>query len=93
MSRLKRKVEQYWIPGISESSQRTVLLFSVGRNGELSNLRIARSSGNEQVDRAALEAVRQSVPFEQLPAAYTRSSVEIEFTFDVGILGGGPTIQ
>ncbi|MEO0802176.1 MAG: energy transducer TonB [Cyanobacteria bacterium J06642_2] len=93
MSRLKRKVEQHWIPGISETSQRTVLLFSIGRNGNLSNLRVARSSGNEQVDRAALNAVSQSVPFEPLPAAYTRSNVEIEFTFDVGILGSGLSIQ
>ncbi|MEO1132568.1 MAG: energy transducer TonB [Cyanobacteria bacterium J06639_1] len=88
MERLKRKVERFWIPGSSQSSRRTVALFSVGRNGELSELRLSRSSGNELVDQAALEAIRQAVPFETLPNAYKGERIDIEFVFDVNVLGG-----
>ncbi|GAB4350537.1 MAG: hypothetical protein OHK0047_44510 [Leptolyngbyaceae cyanobacterium] len=87
LARLQRRVEQNWIPGQTGASLRTVVIFSIGKNGELRNLRLGRSSGNPLTDDAALNAIQRSSPFEQLPASYDGSSVQINFTFDINVLG------
>jgi TonB family protein len=85
-------VERNWIPGASTSSRRTVVTFTIGRGGELSNVGIAQSSGNPQTDSAALAAIQRTT-MEPLPAEYTGSSVAINFTFDLNVLGGGISTQ
>lgn len=84
---LQRKVEQNWIPGQSGSSRRTVVLFSVNRSGQLLDVRLSRSSGNASVDDAAMSAIRRASPFMALPPEYQGSSVQINFTFDINVLG------
>jgi len=87
LARLQRRVEQNWIPGQTGSSLRTVVIFSIGRNGDLRNIRLGRSSGNQLTDDAALNAIQRSAPFEPLPSGYEGESVQINFTFDINVLG------
>ncbi|MEN9271008.1 MAG: energy transducer TonB, partial [Thermostichales cyanobacterium HHBFW_bins_127] len=87
LARLQRRVERNWIPGQTGQSLRTVVIFSIGRNGELRNLRLGRSSGNSLTDEAALNAIQRSAPFEPLPSGYDGDSVQINFTFDINVLG------
>ncbi|MGF1577621.1 MAG: TonB family protein, partial [Cyanophyceae cyanobacterium] len=84
---LKRRVEGNWIPGQSGASRRTVVVFSVGRNGSLSNPRISRSSGHQPTDDAALQAISRASPYMALPAEYVGDAVQINFTFDINVLG------
>ena len=88
LAQLQRAVEQHWIPGQSNSSRRTVVLFTIGRSGQVSNVRLAASSGNQQTDAAAISAVQIAAPFLPLPAAYDGSSIDIHFTFDLTVSGG-----
>ncbi|MEN9204165.1 MAG: energy transducer TonB [Thermostichus sp. DG_1_5_bins_95] len=87
LAALQRKVEQNWIPGQTGTSRRTVVIFTVGRGGELQSLRLGRTSGSQQTDDAALQAIQRAAPFLPLPEAYEGSSVTINFTFDINVLG------
>jgi periplasmic protein TonB len=53
--------------------------FSVGANGGVSAIRIARSSGYAVLDEAALATVQRAAPFPAIPAGAGRSS----WTFSV----------
>jgi TonB family protein len=81
MEALKRKIRPYWDASDSDKSQPTVIHFFIYRNGNISNLRVACSSGSQGVDQAAIDAVRQAAPFSALPAAYLGNAIEIDFTF------------
>lgn len=56
--------------------------FTVLRSGEITGLRVERSSGWSTVDQSATQAVRNSAPFSKLPPTYTddRLDVAIDFT-------------
>ncbi|MEA3409334.1 MAG: TonB family protein, partial [Candidatus Eisenbacteria bacterium] len=56
--------------------------FTVVRTGSITNLRIARSSNWSTIDQSALQAVRDSAPFAELPSTYLgdRLDVTIDFT-------------
>jgi TonB family protein len=59
-----------------------VVTFQILGNGSITNVEIARSSGNASVDNSARRAVLDSSPLERLPADYRGSSVNVEFWFD-----------
>lgn len=56
--------------------------FTVLRTGGIINLRVSRSSDWPTVDQSAMEAVRSSAPFAELPGTYLgdRLDVTIDFT-------------
>ncbi len=88
MKDLQRRIRRNWFPPKGDESKRVVVIFTVHRNGELSNLRIEKSSGTKIADQAAVQAVQNSAPFRQLPAG-SAESVDIQFTFDYNVFGGG----
>jgi TonB family protein len=87
LQQLQEQVRRHWIPGLTQSSRRTVLHFTVSRAGLVSNIRIAQTSGLSMTDEAALNAVKQAVPFAPLPTAYTENYINIQFTFNINIYG------
>ena len=87
LQQLQEQVRQQWIPGLTQSSRRTVLQFTVSRAGLVSNLRVAQTSGLSMTDEAAVNAVKQAVPFAPLPTAYTQNYINIQFTFNINIYG------
>lgn len=87
MRELESKIKRNWHPPKGDTSKRVVLLFKIGRRGELLSVRVSRPSGSSANDQAAISAVQMSAPFRALPPEFTGSSVEIEFTFDYNVLG------
>ncbi|MCD8025162.1 MAG: TonB family protein [Candidatus Gastranaerophilales bacterium] len=87
MRELESKIKRNWHPPKGNESKRVVLIFKIGKRGELLSVRVSKSSGAQDNDNAAISAVQMSAPFRALPAEYTGSSVEIEFTFDYNVLG------
>lgn len=67
INRAKRRV-----PGGARGS--VVVSFVVGAGGDASGIRIARSSGEPALDKAALESVRRAAPFAKIPDGAGRSS-------------------
>ncbi len=53
-----------------------VVAFAVGSNGSVRSARVARSSGVNSVDQAALQAIRKASPFPPIPANAGRSTWE-----------------
>src|SRR5690606_25784498 len=53
-----------------------LVAFSVGLNGRVRSARVARSSGVDSVDQAALQAVRRASPFPPIPANAGRATWE-----------------
>ena len=56
--------------------------FSVGADGSLSGERVTKSSGDESLDNAALEAVRSARPVGPKPAGFA-SSVNVPISFTI----------
>lgn len=88
MADLQRRIKRAWFPPKGNESKRVVVVFKVHTGGELSNLRIDRSSGLAIADQAALKAVENAAPFRPLPAG-APADVDIQFTFDYNVFGGG----
>ncbi|WP_143842178.1 TonB family protein, partial [Nostoc sp. 106C] len=87
LNQLQQRVKQQWLPGLSQSSRRTVLNFSVNRSGQLSNLQLAQTSGFSVTDQAALNAIQRAAPFAPLPTGYPNKYIHIQFTFDITVDG------
>jgi TonB family protein len=77
---VKQQVDRQWHSG-PEQRSRVVVVFSLGRSGEIVNLGLSHSSGNPAADRAALAAVQQAAPqFGPLPSGYDEQSLRVELT-------------
>ncbi len=88
MADLQRRIKRAWFPPKGNESKRVVVIFKVHRGGELSNLRLEKSSGLAIADNAALKAVENAAPFRPLPAG-AGDDVDIQFTFDYNVFSGG----
>ena len=87
LNKLKQRVRQQWLPGMSQSNRRTVLNFTINRSGQVSNLNIAQTSGFSVTDEVALNAIQRAAPFAPLPTGYPKNHLDIEFTFDINVYG------
>lgn len=88
MADLQRRIKRAWFPPKGNESKRVVVVFKVHRGGELSHLRLDKSSGVAVADEAALKAVENAAPFRPLPAG-APDDVDIQFTFDYNVFAGG----
>jgi periplasmic protein TonB len=64
------------------SAPRVYVEFKIARDGTISGIGLAQSSGNPDVDRSAIRAVEASNPLGPLPSDYSGSSVSVSFYFD-----------
>ncbi|MHC5598796.1 MAG: TonB family protein [Nostoc sp.] len=87
LNKLKQRVQQQWLPGMSQSNRRTVLNFTINRSGEVSNLNIVQTSGFHVTDEVAMNAIQRAAPFAPLPTGYPKNYIDIEFTFDINVYG------
>ncbi|MBW4458132.1 MAG: TonB family protein [Nostoc indistinguendum CM1-VF10] len=87
LNKLKQRVQQQWLPGMSQSNRRTVLNFTINRSGQVSNLNIVQTSGFNVTDQVALNAIQRAAPFAPLPTGYTKNYIDIEFTFSINVYG------
>ncbi len=63
-----------------QSPKHPVVIFRIHRDGHISDLCLARSSGNEKCDDEALERIKNNAPYPPPPAG-SNESIEIQFTF------------
>jgi len=71
---LEKINERWWIKAgaVTETqAQDAVVVFVIGKGGEIVDLKIRRSSGSREVDRAITETIREMTPFPSLPGSYT----------------------
>ena len=87
MRELQRRIKMNWEPPKGNESKRVVLLFKIARDGRLLSVRVFKSSGVPNADKAALSAVELTAPFKPLPADFRGASIDIQFTFDYNVFG------
>lgn len=79
---LKRNILTKWKVPAGLDSYGTVVHIKVGKDGQLLNLNLVKSSGSVVVDEESIKAVKYSAPFKPLPASYNKDSIDIQFNFD-----------
>lgn len=77
LDRLLSLIDANWQRPALGSGVRAVLSFRIERDGTLSELRVAESSGYNSFDLAALRAVQNASPFPPLPRAYRSDSLGV----------------
>ena len=65
----------------SSKQGKAAVEFSVSRDGTASDVKLAQPSGDDAMDKAALDAVRQSSPFPELPHEYKGQSISLRVHF------------
>ncbi len=87
MRELQRRIKMNWDPPKGNESKRVVLLFKIAKDGRLLSCSVFKSSGLQNADKAALNAVHLAAPFRPLPPEYKGQSIDIQFTFDYNVFG------
>jgi periplasmic protein TonB len=83
---VQRRVSSNWLQSTVDPSvataPRSIVTFTILRNGTVTNIQVTHSSNNYSVDGSGIRAVRDSSPLAPLPPEYSGSNVNVEFWFD-----------
>ena len=88
MADLERHIKRCWHSPISVIDRRAVVRFKISANGQISDLRLAKSSGQADLDQSCLKAIKDAAPMRGLPIG-AADPVDIEFTFNYRQIHGG----
>lgn len=70
-------IQSHWLRPAIGGGVEVVVHYRIRRNGDISELRITRSSGYSSFDLAALRAVRSAAPFPRLPQGFRHNSLGV----------------
>jgi TonB family protein len=76
-----QKIEKNWLKPKIQPEKKVVVVFKIELAGEVSELKCQHSSGSKQWDESALDAIRNSSPFDPIPQDWDRP-MELQYTFD-----------
>lgn len=80
---LDRKIKSNWLPIRSEDFRELKISFKLDKDGNASDIKVIKSTGDEKMDNSGLEAVRKSSPFGKLPEnVIMPESHHVVFAFD-----------
>jgi protein TonB len=84
---VRQKVAQKWRQGDVDprirSAPPAIVTFTIRRDGSISSVRLAQTTGNLALDYSAQRAIADAAPFPALPAGYGKNDVSIEFWFEL----------
>jgi len=86
LARIVFVVRRNWYAVIPESARlgqrgRVAIVFEILKDGSVPELRLVSSSGADALDRAALAAIRASIPFAPLPEEFKGNHLVLQFIF------------
>ncbi len=87
---LVRDVRIKWYASMPEAALKgekgeAVIRFRIESNGEVKDVSLERNSGNDVLDQAAIQAVRNASPFHPLPIAFKGPSITLRFIFNYNV--------
>lgn len=81
VNELKRDIQWNWKVPKGYENKKVELFLRIAKDGKLIILNVKRTSEVGEVDNAALNAVKKCVPLNPLPSKYSKSYLDIIFTF------------
>ncbi|MDR3616011.1 MAG: energy transducer TonB [Candidatus Obscuribacterales bacterium] len=84
IGRVQERIKRAWFPPKRSKSVHAVALFQVNREGQVLSCELSPSSGDSEVDRAAMSAIKNASPFSGAPDGMP-SRIPIRFTFDYNV--------
>jgi len=81
---IKQRVADGWFPPYAArigATGRTVITFRIQKSGAVGDIKLRETSGNESLDRAALNAVRSVSYLPPLPDDYAHDTLGVIFSF------------
>jgi len=75
-----RKISENWDDQARDVTQ-PVIVFEIGRNGQVGSVKVEKTSGNALYDQAAIRAVRNANPFPNLPDDFKASVLRVHLSF------------
>lgn len=87
MRSLQRRIKSNWNPPKSDDSKHVVAVFNVNKKGEITNIKIVKSSDNITMDAAAIDAIKKVSAYAPLPKGFKGNDIDINFTFDYNVWG------
>ena len=84
LRQLQSKISQSWAPprAATAGGERAIVVFEIGRDGQIKEPAVERSSGNAIYDQSALRAVMEASPFPPLPPEFRAPSLRVHFGFE-----------
>jgi len=85
MERLKEKIEGVWVYPRSAAEKGIygdlIIQFTIRKDGSLVSAKVVRTSGHQELDKAAVQALREGEPYWPLPAGWEEDSLTINGHF------------
>jgi len=82
---LQNKIKNAWFNtaiASSEGSKIASIACRIHRNGQVSDVRVYQSSGDNNLDTSGLRAVKRAVPFPPMPASNPNQFIDVIFEFE-----------
>lgn len=81
VQKVKEAIKANWHPKAGLEERSVHVVFSIREDGSVHDIKITKSSGSQEVDQSALEAVQAASPFGQLPPG-APAEIEIQYNFN-----------
>lgn len=79
--KLQHKIKKAWVIPEKTPKKAAKVRFTINTNGALVSAKVSQSCGSAKCDTAALKAIENAAPFDELPKN-APNTVDIEYTFD-----------
>ncbi len=84
-TRLRDLVAQKWKTGdlYNQAAPPVAVMFTIRRDGSVSNVKVAETSGNRALDFSAMRAIQDAAPFPALPPQFPQSQADLTLRFQL----------
>ena len=77
------KITKKWTPPQTDKDADVTVEYTIMKNGYVKDPRIVKSSGNNAIDKSAIDALNNASPLPPLPLSYDKDSINVKFNFTV----------
>ncbi|HEY9733958.1 MAG TPA: TonB family protein [Drouetiella sp.] len=87
-----RQLTQVLSPPASEKPNQITVVFQRKSDGSIANMHLDKSSGDPEIDKAAMQAILKATPFSNNPNVKGKTA-DVRFTFDCNFLSKSKTAK
>ena len=83
MDIMHEKITKKWTPPQTDKDAEVTVEYTIMKNGAVKDPKIVKSSGNNAIDKSAIDALNNASPLPPLPLSYDKDSINVKFNFTV----------